>query len=88
MVYFPFFSGTRKACPKPMPAETTDILTSPTGIPVWMIAKSYGPKKGIAYAAASKSLISQTASISKCFLNRFVSICQERLFNLQVPSMT
>jgi hypothetical protein len=46
MVYFPFFSGTRKACPKPVPAETTDILASPTGVPVWMIAKYSGPKKG------------------------------------------
>jgi hypothetical protein len=65
-----------------VPAETIDILASPTGVPVWMIAKSSGPKKEIAYAVAAKSLISQTASTPKCFLNRFVSICLERLVNL------
>jgi hypothetical protein len=67
MVYFPFFAGTRKAFPKPVPAETTDILASTMDVAVWMIAKSSGPKKGIAYAVAAKSLISQTASIPIVF---------------------
>jgi hypothetical protein len=58
-----------------VPAETIDIIASPKSVPVWMIAKSSGPKKENAYAVASKSLISQTASIPKYFLNRFVSIC-------------
>jgi hypothetical protein len=54
MVYFPFFAGTRKVCPKPAPAETTDIVASTTDVPVWMIAKSSGSKKGITYAVAAK----------------------------------
>jgi hypothetical protein len=75
MVYFPFCAGTRKACPKPAPTETNDILASLPGVPVWMIAKSSGPKKGIAYDVAAKPLISQTGSNPKYFLNRFVSSC-------------
>jgi hypothetical protein len=58
MVYFPFFAGTKKACSKTVPAETTDILASYKRVPVWIIEKSSKPKKGIAYAVAAKSLIS------------------------------